>query len=265
MKLALFKVNIKNNRTLFFIILYVMLMYFTMITYMYDPTDSSALMDMMDLLPSGLVAGLGFDAAAASLTGHVVNFYYGFLIFIFPMIYCIVVANRLVSKMVDNGSFAYLLMSPTSRRTIICTQGIFLLLSIGLLFTVLHICGILVCRTFFGNMLNESTLLQININAGLLTMTVGMICFFYSCYFNESRLALSFSAAVNIGFLLLFTLGGVSEKSEFLKDISLYSLLNSTEILQGGGTAGVGILLLCIIVILFFMSIFVFERKNLPI
>lgn len=265
MKLALFKVDVKNNITLFLIIAYVMMMYFSVISYMYDPTDTSAWAEMTEMLPEGLMAGFGFDQVSTNLTGFVVNFYYGFLVFVFPMIYCIIVANRLVAKMVDNGSFAYLLMSPTSRRSIIITKEAFLLSSIAMLFFILHVGGVGVCRMFFGNMLNEGVLLQVNINAALLTMTVGMICFFYSCYFNESRTALAFSSGVNIVSLLLFILGGVSNKSEFLKNFSLFSLLNTTEILEGGGTAGVSLLLLGAIALLLVLSVFVFERKNLAL
>lgn len=265
MKRALFKVDVKNNITLFMIIVYGMMMYFSVITYMFDPTDTSSWSEMLELLPEGLMAGFGFDQVSTNLTGFIVNFYYGFLVFVFPMIYCIIVSNRLVAKMVDNGSFAYLLMSPTSRRTIIVTKEIFLLGSIALLFLILHIGGVGVCRMLFGNMLNESTLLKVNINAALLTMTVGMICFFYSCYFNESRLALAFSSGVNILSLLLFILGGVSGKSEFLKKISIFSLLDSEEILAGGGSVGVSLLLILMIAVLLVLSVFVFEKKNLSL
>lgn len=265
MKIALLKVDMKNNITLFMIIAYVMMMYFSVITYMFDPTDTSSWTEMLDMLPEGLMAGFGFDQVSSNLTGFVVNFYYGFLVFVFPMIYCIVVANRLVVKMVDNGSFAYLLMSPTSRKTIIITKEIFLLVSIALLFLILHVGGVGVCRLLFGNMLNESILLKVNINAALLTMTVGMICFFYSCYFNESKMALAFSSGVSIASLLLFMLGGVSDKSEFLKNFSIFSLLNSSEILEGGGSVGVSVLLIAMIAILFVLSVLIFEKKNLSL
>ncbi len=265
MKPALLKVDIKQNFILFMIIAYVMMMYFSIITYMYNPSDNSSWNEMLDLLPEGLMAGFGFDQMSTSLTGFIVSSYYGFLVFIFPMIYCIIVSNRLVAKMVDDGSFSYLLMSPTSRRTIIITKELFLLGSIALLFLFLHVGGVYVCRMFFGNMLNEAVFLKININAALLTMLVGMICFFYSCFFNESKMALSVSSTVNILSILLFILGGVSEQSEVLKRFSLFSLLNSTEIMEGGGTAGISLLLLGMIALLLVLSVFVFEKKNLSI
>lgn len=265
MKLTLWKVELKNNLTLFCIITYVMLLYFVVIGYMFDPADTSSWSEMLGLLPDGMMAAFGFDQIETNLTGFIVNFYYGFLVFVFPMIYCIIVSNRLVAKMVDNGSFAYLLMSPTSRSAIIVTKGAFLLVSIGALFLILHLCGVTACRMLFGNMLSERVFLQVNINAALLTMAMGMICFFYSCYFNESKTALAFSSGVNIGSLLLFILGGVSDKSAFLKEFSFFSLLGATEILDGGGAAGVRLLLLALIGGLFAASVLVFERKNLPL
>ena len=181
------------------------------------------------------------------------------------MFYCIVTANRLVAKLVDNGSFAYLLMAPVSRRTIIVTKGVFLLSSIALLFVFLHVAGGAVCRMFFGEMLNQRVFLQLNLNAALIVMLVGMICFFYSCLFNTAKLSLSFSAGVNIAFLLLFMLGGVSSQSEPLKKLSIFSLLDTQRILEGSGTAGLDLLLIVVILVLFGLSVWVFDRKNLPI
>lgn len=265
MNLTLFKADWKSNAVLLTIIAYVMMMYFSIMACMFDPTDTSALASMLELLPEGLMASFGFDSVSTNLTSFLADYYYGFLVFMFPMIYCIVAANKLVAKLLDNGSFAYLLMAPVSRRRIIVTKGVFLLSSIALLFTILHVGGSAVCRMQFGDMLDQRIFLRLNINAALLAMLMGMICFFYSCLFNEARLSLSVSAGVNIGFLLLFMLGGVSPQSEFLKDFSIFSLLDTQRILDGSGTAGLEFLLIAIILLLFGLSVWVFDRKNLPI
>ena len=264
MNLTLFKADLKGNAILWAIIAYVMMMYFSIMATMFDPTDTSALASMLELLPEGLMSSFGFNSVSTNLTSFLAD-YYGFLVFIFPMIYCILAANRLVAKLVDNGSFAYLLMAPVSRRTIIVTKGVFLLSSIALLFAVLHVGGSAVCRMLFGDMLNQRIFLQLNINAALLAMLVGMICFFYSFYFNESKLSLSCSAGVNIAFLLLFMLGGVSSQSEWMKKLSIFSLLDAKRILEGSGTAGLDLLLVILVLVLFGLSVWVFDRKNLPI
>ncbi len=265
MSLTLFKTDLKGNAVLLAVIGYVMMIYFSVIAFMFDPADTTALSSMLEILPEGLMAGFGFDSVSTNLTSFLADYYYGFIVFIFPLIYCIISANKLVAKLVDNGSFAYLLMSPASRRKIIVTKGLFLLFSISLLFVMLHICGGAVCRMLFGDMLNRRIFLRMNINAALLTMLVGMLCFFYSCLFNDSKLALSCSAGVNIGFLLLFILGGTSPRSEFLKDLSIYSMLDTRRILEGSGTAGLDGILIAMILLLFGLSVWVFDRKNLPI
>lgn len=265
MSLTLFKADLKGNALLMAIIAYAMMMYFSVIALMFDPADTTAIASMLELLPEGLMSAFGFDSVSSNLTGFLADYYYGFIVFIIPLIYCIVTANKLVARLVDNGSFACLLMAPVSRRKIIVTKGAALLCSIALLFALLHAAGGMVCRTLFGDMLNQDIFLRLNLNAALLTMLVGMICFFYSCLFNESRLALAWSSGVTVGSLLLFVLGGASPKAEFLKNLSVYSLLDTQRILEGSGTAGLEGILTALILLLFGLSVFIFERKNLPI
>ena len=265
MSLTLFKADLKGNALLLAIIAYAMMLYFSVIALMFDPTDTTAMASMLELLPEGLMSAFGFDSVSSNLTGFLADYYYGFIVFIIPLIYCIVTANKLVVKLVDNGSFAYLLMAPVSRRRIIVTKGITLLFSVALLFVLLHVAGGSVCRALFGDMLNRRIFLRLNLNAALLTMLVGMICFFYSCLFNEARLALGWSSGVTVGSLLLFVLGGASPKAEFLKDFSLYSLLDTRRILEGSGTAGLEAVLAALVLLLFGLSVFLFDRKNLPI
>ena len=56
MNFTLFKADCKNNAVIFVIVMYVMMMYFSFVTYMFDPTDTSAFQGMVDLLPEGLMA-----------------------------------------------------------------------------------------------------------------------------------------------------------------------------------------------------------------
>lgn len=265
MSLTLFKTDLKGNAVLLAVIAYVMMLYFTVIACMFDPTDTTAVSSMLEVLPQGLMSAFGFDSVSTNLTSFLADYYYGFIVFIIPLIYCVITANKLVAKLVDNGSFSYLLMAPVSRRKIILTKGICLLFSIALLFSTLQVAGGAVCRMLFGDMLNQRIFLRININAALLTMLVGMICFFYSCLFNESRLALFCSCGVTVGSLLLFVLGGISPRAEFLKDLSFYSLLDTKRILEGSGTAGLEAVLTALIFLLLSLSILVFQRKNLPV
>ncbi len=57
---------------------------------------------------------MGFSGLVTDLTGYLASWLYGLLMFGFPMVYCIILGNRLVARQVDSGSFAYLLSTPHS-------------------------------------------------------------------------------------------------------------------------------------------------------
>lgn len=265
MSLTLLKLNIKNNFVLLLIFCGVMSMYLGIIMYMFDPNSSKSLMEMMDMLPSEMIAAFGFDNTSSDLTGFIAGFYYGFLVFAFPMVYYIILSNRLVCRMVDSGAFSYLLQTPTSRKRIIVTQAVYLLGSIAVLFSVVYLVGIYVAGTLFPGMLNVAAYTRLHASAALLTMALAMVCFFYSCLFNETRRSLAFGASIPLAFFLLFMIGGVSEDAEVFKDLSIFSLLDATAIVQNGNTTGINILLLAMTAVLFAASVLVFDRKRLPI
>ncbi|MGE4354334.1 MAG: hypothetical protein AB7D36_09645 [Oscillospiraceae bacterium] len=262
---TLFKLDAKNNAFLLLIFCGVMSMYMGIIMYMYDPTSSESLMDMMDMLPPEMISAFGFDNSSTDLTGFVAGFYYGFLVFAFPMVYYIILSNRLVCKMVDSGAFAYLLQTPTSRVKIIVTQAVYLLASIAVLFSAVYLVGTYAARTLFPGMLNTQAYTRLHISAALLTMAMAMVCFFYSCLFNETKRSLAFGTSIPLTFFLLFLIGGVSNDAEIFKDMSIFSLLDATGIVQNGNTMGINILFAAMTAILFIASVLVFDKKRLPI
>ena len=265
MSLTLLKLNMKNNFTLLIIFCFVMCLYLGEIMYMFDPTSSKAMMDMLDMLPSDLIAAFGYDQISSDLTGFIAGFYYGFLVFAFPMVYYIILANRLVCKMVDSGAFGYLLQTPTSRKKIIVTQGAYLLLSIAVLFTVVYFVGMYAAQAMFPDLLNIPAFTKLHISTALITMALAMVCFFYSCLFNETRLSLAFGTSIPLCFLLLNMIGGVSENAELFKNLSLFSILDAPAIVQNGDTAAINVLFITMIAVLFVASVLIFDRKRLPL
>ena len=95
-----------------------------------NPDSAEALNTMLELLPEGMVKALGFQNMGTDLTGYLSNYLYGFIFLTFPMIYCAIMANRLIAKHVDSGSMAYLLTTPHSRVRIATTQAIYLAASV---------------------------------------------------------------------------------------------------------------------------------------
>ena len=108
MSLVYFKSLIKRNWLLLVIFIAVLTMYMSVMISMYDPEDMEALTAMTKMLPPEMMSAMGFSSLVTDLTGFLASWLYGLLMLGFPLVYCIILGNRLVAKMVDNSSFAYL-------------------------------------------------------------------------------------------------------------------------------------------------------------
>ncbi|WP_346917080.1 ABC transporter permease subunit [Clostridium sp.] len=265
MSFALFKTTLKKNWKLLLIFFGVLTMYMTIMISMYDPNDIEALTSMLKLLPEDIMKAMGFTNVVTDLTGYLASWLYGLLMFGFPMVYCIILGNRLVAKMVDNSSFVYLLSTPNSRSKIIITQGIYALVSIIVLFIALFGVGVIFSEVMFSGSLDIGQFLSLNFTTMLVNMVVMMISFFFSCLFNETKLSLAFGAGIPIGFILMNMLGGASADMEILKNISIYGFYDPVKLVQGSDILGINLIYIGIIIVLFVASVLIFKKRRLPL
>ena len=93
----------------------------------------------------GLLERMGFSLARIQVMSQIdLNSILNELIYkiagvLLPMIYVMICANKLIAAQVSDGSMAYILSTPTNRKTVIRTQYLFLLLSIFLMYVVIFI------------------------------------------------------------------------------------------------------------------------------
>jgi ABC-2 type transport system permease protein len=265
MSLTLFKTTLKKNWVLLMIFFGVLTMYLTIMVSMYDPNDMEAISSMLKLFPEDLMKAMGFSSLVTDLTSYLASWLYGLLMFGFPMVYCIILGNKLVAKLVDNGSFAFLLSTPNSRVKIIVTQGIYALVSVAVLFAAVFGLGVLVCEAMLPGGLDVGAFLSLNFTTMLVNMAVMMICFFFSCLFNDTKMSLGFGAGIPIAFILMNMLGGASRDAAVLKNISIYGLYDPIELVKGAEIWGVNLLYSVMIILLFVASVLVFRKKRLPL
>jgi len=116
---SLFKATIKSNWVVFLIFFAVLLMYMVIMLGMYDPETMDAMNLYVEALPQGMMEAFGYDIPVTNLITFMAVYFYGFLVIMFPLIYCIILANRLVAVLVDRGSMAYLLATPNTRAKIV--------------------------------------------------------------------------------------------------------------------------------------------------
>lgn len=265
MSFTLLKTVFIRNWTLLLIFFGVLTMYMTVMISMYDPNEMEALISMLKLLPEDLMKAMGFSNVVTDLTGYLASWLYGLLMFGFPMVYCIILGSRLVAKMVDNSSFAYLLSTPNSRVKIIITQGVYALASVALLFAALFGVGVLISTVMLPNTLDIGAFFSLNFTTMLVNMVVMMISFFFSCFFNETKLSLAFGAGFPIAFLFMNMLGGASADIEILKKLSIYGFYDPMKLVHGGEIMGINLVYIGIIAILFVASVLIFKKKRLPL
>jgi ABC-2 type transport system permease protein len=69
-----------------------------------------------------LMAIVGMNPASAELVSFLEAYLYGFIMLVFPMLFCILSTNKLIARHVDRGSMTYLLAAPVKRETVAFTQ-----------------------------------------------------------------------------------------------------------------------------------------------
>lgn len=265
MSITLFKNTLKRNWVLLAIFLGVLSMYMTVMLSMYNPDDMEMLSSMINLFPPELMKAMGFESIVTDLTGYLASWLYGLLMLGFPLVYCVILGNRLVAKMVDNSSFAYLLSTPNSRVRIIVTQGLYALTSVAALMTVMFGVGVILSAVVFPGLLDIRQFLRLNLTTMLVNMTVMMISFFFSCLFNETRFSLLFGAGIPIVFLLMKMLGGVSDEGSLIKKASIYGFYDPVKLVAGDSMVMVNLIYISLIAILFAGGVIIFRRKRLPL
>ena len=96
----------------------------------------------------GLLEQMGFSLSRIQIMSQIdLNSILNELIYkiagvLLPMIYTIIAANKLVVTQVNDGSMAYVLSTPTNRKTVVRTQFLFLILSIIAMYVVITVFSI---------------------------------------------------------------------------------------------------------------------------
>lgn len=257
---AIFKQTLKANIKLWLIFTIITSVFLAILIAVFEPKTISDVMEMVkDTGISNLLQNTTFLGMLSS------TFYtlHGVLL---PVVYIILTANNLIANQVDRGSMAYLLSTPTKRSTIVITQAIYLIGALVVMFLVLIGVG-LICIHIFqdGTDVDISEFLLLNVGLFLLMFATSSISFLFSCMFNLSKHALALGGGLPIPFFLFDLMASVNESLENFKYISLNTLFPKDAILSGDHFALQFIVLAIIGIILYSISIRVFEEKDLPL
>ncbi len=265
MNMALYKREMKGSIKLLIIFGAIITLYVSVIISMYDPELMETLDGFVEVMPE-LMAAVGMKANAATLLGFMVSYLYGFILLIFPMIFCILRGNALIAKYVDKGSMALLTAAPVKRRVIAFTQ--MKVLVSGILLLVLYSTALeLVCTgSSFPGELDVKGLFVVNGGLLCLHLFIGGICFLSSCLFSDTKYSVAFGAGIPIFMYVLQMLANVGGDAEKAKYFTFFTLFNPEGIIAGESGAFVSaLMLLAGAAICYVLGIMIFDRKDLHI
>jgi len=266
MNKTLYKTNIKANWGIFAFIFGMLMIYVSTSIAMFNPENADAMKAMFDMMPEGMIKAFGFTGLGTELTGYLAGYLYGFILIVFPLIYTALIANKMIAGHVDNGSMAYLLATPNTRKRVAGTQAIFLASTSALLIVIITGIIILMSAAVFPGHLEIPSFLLLNLVTLLLLVAVGGIGFLASCIFSDKKYSLAVGAGIPVLFVLFKMLADISEKVEFFRYFSIYSLLDAHRILEDVPYALiVGGSLLALSIVLYIAGIVIFNRKSLAI
>ena len=195
-----------------------------------------------------------------------------------PMVFVIMTANGLLAGQVDSGSMAYVLSTPTKRRTVTVTQLAYLAFALFSMFAMLTIFSVIAVAIAGGNSfaINFGEILLLNLGAYVTMFAIAGFCFMCSALFNTTKHSLSIGGGLTI-FSLVCTILGLFGSAvvpsamrisamNFFNYLSIITLFDTVSILDGTLSflwklailAGIG--LIGIIV-----GVFRFDKKDLPL
>lgn len=262
---ALYKKEAKSTLPLWLIISAVNTLYLAIIVWMFDPELGNALKTFEEAMPD-LMAMFGMMPAGENLTQFMGAYLYGMIMQILPMIFTIILANRLIAKHVDSGSMAYLLAAPISRVKLAVTQLMVLVSGLVLMIAYCTGLGIFLAEMMFPGELNIGGFVLLNVGCLALQLCIMGICYLSSCAASETKWSLSFGAGIPVFAYVLQMLSTQGEAAENFKYATFFTLFNtsglinaeSTALLQAGALLVIGL-------VLSVLGVVAFKKKDLHI
>lgn len=265
MSIPLFKATFKANWKLLVMFVSVMIFYSLTIMFMYDPVVIDSMEAMLKLLPQELIKAFGYQLQVPSYVGFLASYFYGFLAVGFPTIFTAIVGHRLIGKMVDNGSMAYLLATPNSRIKVVLTQSIVFVLMLALLVLGVVVAGLIFSELRFPGELETGKFLLVNLTLFFYLFAISAITFMASCLFNDGKNSVLLGTSLPVGFLIFQMLRAQGDTLDFFKYFTLLTLYQPNEIIVAGYQPWPMVVLGVIGLGLYGLSFLIFRNRNLPI
>lgn len=195
-----------------------------------------------------------------------------------PIIFVIMCSSNLISSQVDSGSMAYVLSTPTKRKTVTLTQIVYLVSSIFVMCCLTTITSV-VCLALVQSSeitLTYSQILLFNLGSFITLFAISGICFLSSCWFNRNKQAMSCGGGLSMFFLVATILGLFGSKvmpsairieaMNYFNYVSIITLFDTMSIIDGTlSFLWKWAILLIIGIATYAVGVIKFNKKDLPL
>jgi len=229
--------------------------------------NAGAIDQIFASLPEGVSKAFGlsgFGSAEAFISGE----YYGLILVLILAVLCVQVSTQLMAKLVDQGSMAYLLSTPTTRGKVAFTQAVVLVTGLFLILAVTTLAGYLGYVWFLGNdfEFHLDKFMKMNLAAFLLFFAIGGISFLVSTLANDEKKARGISGLIVFLFFSMDLLGKFSDRIDWVRRASLFSLYEPSEIVKGQADLTAAIIVLTAVgLVSFGLAVLLFRKRDLPL
>ncbi|MDR6882077.1 ABC transporter permease subunit [Bacillus sp. 3255] len=230
--------------------------------------NNAALDDLIRSLPASITNAFNLGSGFNTVEGFISGEYYGLLLVLIAAVFCILLSTQLMAKLVNQGAMAYLLAAPTTRGKVAVTQAAVMVTGLVTIMAVTTLCGFAGYAWFIGDLsaFHGAAYLRMNIAALLLFFAAGGIAFLVSSLVNDEKKALGVSASLTFGFFSLDFIGKLSERIEWLRSLTYFSLYDPSGIIAGKAAIGSAWSILAAIGLLAFAAgVVLFRRRDLPL
>ena len=201
---ALLKQSIKSNRVMFLIFTLVPCIFLSITMSVFTTKTAEAFKAIINSggLPPAMTQIIGTQLTNLSLNGMLSIQFFQMLAVLFPMIYVIIVGNKLIADRIDRGDMAYILSTPTKRNQVTFTQALYLSGSLVVMFGLFAVAGVVAAAIFQPGVLIVKSFLILDLGAFLLAFAISGITFASSCTFNLSKNSLALGAGLPLTFFV---------------------------------------------------------------
>ena len=233
---------------------------------------------LVEELPEKVVDALG-EIGDMDVYGLVIgSIFFRIAGLLLPMIFVIMTANNLIAGQVDSGSMAYVLSTPTKRKTVAFTQIVYMFTALLTMFALTSLTSV-VCLAIVKSgeiTITYSQILLLNLGAFITMFAISGICFLASCLFNRSKMSMSVGGGLTMFFLVATILGLFGsnvipsairiDAMKMFNYVSIISLFDAISILDGTLTfLWKFAILIAIGIITYTIGVFKFDKKDLPL